>query len=237
VAIADVVGVTPLEQQFWQRLRGSLDVGLTYAKANSNVQLTTSGELRYRGPRFEIGFQFSTYLQDQDGSGQVTEHNLGVGAQWFVARRWSAGVLGQWQQNDELNLARRTTVGATGMRTVVENNQVEIRIPVGLVVNQERFYGADSSIVSLEGLLGIDVVAYRFDTPKLDFSGSANGYPSLTESGRFRGQVDLRVRYELLKDFFLGLRLSDSYDSNPPEPGASKNDVTTAFTVGWSFNE
>jgi hypothetical protein len=105
------------------------------------------------------------------------------------------------------------------------------------VVNQEKFYSSDSSLTSLEALLGIDVAAYRFDSPKLDMSGSARAFPSLTEAGRVRAQVELRVKYELFHDFFLGARLSDSYDSDPPESGAAKNDVTTALTIGWSFNE
>jgi hypothetical protein len=123
------------------------------------------------------------------------------------------------------------------MRTLVENNREEVRIPVGLVVNQEKFYSSDSSLTSLEALLGIEVSAFRFDSPKLDFSGLANVFPSLTEAGRVRAQVEFRVKYELFHDFFLGVRLSDSYDSDPPESGAAKNDVTTALAIGWSFNE
>jgi uncharacterized protein DUF481 len=237
VPIPDVVGMTRLDARFWQRVRGSLDVGLTYAKANHNVQLTSSGEVRYRTARFETGLQFSTYLQGQEGTSTVTENSLGLGAQWFVARHWSAGVLGQLQQNDELNLARRGIAGAQAMRTVLQNNQVEIRVPAGVVVSDERFYGSDSTTVSLEGVLGIDVEAFRFDTPKLDFSLSANAYPSLTESGRIRIQADTRLKYELFKDFNVGIRFSDSYDNKPPETGSPTNDFTTAFTIGWSFNE
>ena len=237
VPIGQVVGIVPVNQKFLHRFSGSVDLGLTYAKANGNVQLTSAGGVRYRENRFDTSLQFSTYLQDQSGSDQITEHNVSIGAQRELGRRWSAGVLGQWQQNDELNLALRTTLGAVAMRTLVENNREEMRIPVGLVVNMEEFYSSDSSLTSLEALLGIDVAAYRFDSPKLDLSGSARAFPSLTEAGRVRAQVELRVKYELFHDFFLGARLSDSYDSDPPESGAAKNDVTTALTIGWSFNE
>jgi len=237
VPVGQVVGIAPVNQKFWHRFSGSVDVGLTYAKVNGNVQLTSAGGVRYRGPHIDTQLQFSTYLQDQTGSDQVTEHNVSIGAQRDLSLRWSAGVSAQWQQNDELNLALRTTLGAVAMRTLVENNREEVRIPVGLVVNQEKFYSSDSSLTSLEALLGIDVAAYRFDSPKLDLSGLANVFPSLTEPGRVRAQVEVRVKYELFHDFFLGARLSDSYDSDPPESGAAKNDVTTALTIGWSFNE
>ena len=97
--------------------------------------------------------------------------------------------LAQWQQNDELNLALRTTLGAVAMRTLVENNREEIRIPVGLVVNQEKFYSSDSSLTSLEAVLGIDVAAFRFDSPKLDFSGSGQRLPQPDRGGPGQAQV------------------------------------------------
>jgi hypothetical protein len=105
------------------------------------------------------------------------------------------------------------------------------------MLSQERFYGGDSTIVSVEALVGLDLSAFRFDTPKLDFSTSAFAYPSLTELGRVRMQVDSRVKYEVLKDFYLGLRFSDSFDSKPPESGASRNDFTTDFTIGFYFRQ
>jgi len=237
VSIDEVVGMTPIKGGFWRRLRGNLDVGLTYAKARHNLQLTSSGELRYRGTSIETDLNFNTYLQGQDNATSVTRNSVGAGVQWFVAPRWSVGALGQVQQNDELNLALRTTLGAVAMRTLVQNNHMEFRVPAGLVLNRERFYGSDSITVSVEALLGAQLLAFRFDSPKLDFSGSAYGYPSLTESGRFRVQLDSKVKYEVLKDFYLGFQLTDSYDSKPPQEGASKNDFTTAFSVGWSFHQ
>jgi hypothetical protein len=237
VAIVEVVGMTRIRGGFWSRLRGNLDLGLTYAKANSNLQLTSSGEIKWRGTRLETGFNFSTYLQSQTNTPSVNRNSLGAGVQYFVAPRWSVGALGQLQQNDELNLALRATLGAVAMRTLIQNNRVEFRIPAGLIANRERFYGSDSITVSAEVLLGAELVAFRFDTPKLDFSGSTYAYPSLTESGRVRVQLDSRVKYEVLRDFFVGFRITDSYDSKPPQAGTSKNDFTTEFSIGWSFHE
>ena len=104
VPVGEVVRIAPVNQKFWHRFSGSVDLGLTYAKVNGNVQLSSAGGVRYRGPQIDTQLQFSTYLQDQTGSDQVTEHNVSIGAQRDLSTRWSAGVSAQWQQNDELNL-------------------------------------------------------------------------------------------------------------------------------------
>src|SRR5215510_800788 len=186
VGIEEVVGMTPIQEDLWGRLQGHLDVGLTYAKANDNVQLTSSGQVRYRGTSVEAGFDFNTYLQSQDNQSTVSHVSVGAGVQWFVAPLWMAGALAQLQQNDELDLALRMTLGAVATRTLVQNQHAIFRVPAGVVLNREEFYGTDSVTVSVEALLGAELAAFRFDTPKVDISASTYGYPSLTESGRFR---------------------------------------------------
>lgn len=237
VPILEVVSVTPVKSGVWHRLRGSLDLGFTYAKANENLQLSSSGELRYRAPEFGAGVNFSTYFQQQSGASAVTRNTIGAGAQWFFAPRWGAGVLGAIEQNDELGLSHRATLGVVGLRTLVENHHVELRVPAGLVASQEQYYGSDTAIVSPEGLLGFDLSAFRFDTPKLDFSTGAFAYPSLSDWGRVRLQLDARIKYEIVKDFFVGVRFTDSFDSRSPDTGASQNDFTTDLTIGWSFHQ
>jgi hypothetical protein len=57
----------------------------------------------------------------------------------------------------------------------------------------------------------------------------------LTDPGRVRAELDAKVRYELFKDFFLGLYFFDSFDSRSPGGGGSQNDFGTTLSLGWSF--
>ena len=50
-------------------------------------------------------------------------------------------------------------------------------------------------------------------------------YPSLTEWGRQRVQLNSSLKREIVKDFFVGLNVFDSYDSAPPNPDAAHNDI------------
>ena len=239
VPVGQVVGIAPVNQKFWHRFSGSVDVGFTYAKVNENVQLSSAGGIRYRQNRFDTQLQFSTYLQDQSGSDQVTEHNVSIGAQRDLSLRWSAGVLGQWQQNDELNLALRTTLGAVAMRTLVENNREEIRIPVGLVVNhgkilQQRFEPHVAGSAAGHRRRGLPV---RLSQARLVRLGPRLPQPDRARAG---SGPRLRVRGQVRAVPATSSWARDSpipTTANRPESGAAKNDVTTALAIGWSFNE
>jgi len=60
-------------------------------------------------------------------------------------------------------------------------------------------------------------------------------YPSLTESGRIRGDTDLSVKREILRDFTVGLRVYDSFDNRPATEGAVTNDWGATLSIGWTF--
>ena len=47
--------------------------------------------------------------------------------------------------------------------------------------------------------------------------------------------MNLRVAYEIVKDFFLSLTGNGQLDSRPPLADATKVDFATKFTLGWSF--
>jgi hypothetical protein len=77
--------------------------------------------------------------------------------------------------------------------------------------------------------------AFRFDSPKLDFSTNLAMFPSISDAGRVRGQAAVRLEYEVFKDFNAGIRVTDTFDSRPPAESATKNDYVTALTIGWSY--
>jgi len=58
--------------------------------------------------------------------------------------------------------------------------------------------------------------------------------PSLTESGRVRGEGSPRLRRELVSDLFFEISVHDSYDSQSSE-GSEKNDWGLSTSLGYSF--
>lgn len=241
--IDHIVRIVPLNGRFIDRLTAYLDAGFTLAKANKATTLNVNTEIAYRGPKWGATVRATSYFQKQEDADATTRNDIALMTQRFLPKRWQAAVLLKAEQNDELGLLLRATAGGAAGFVVKQTNSSTLELSSGLVVTRERFALADTTAGAspdtlknnLEGMVGASWSAFRFDTPKLDFSTSFTAYPSITTLGRVRGEFDVRIKYEIFKDFFLGLNFTDTFDSRPPEETASKNDFVTSITVGWSY--
>jgi hypothetical protein len=78
---------------------------------------------------------------------------------------------------------------------------------------------------------------FRFSDPEASLSAQAALYPSITESGRYRGSFNITLQRDIVKDFTINLTMYESYDSDPPEDGAevSTNDYGIVTSIGYKF--
>jgi len=242
--IPSVVEINTLDAGFFKRVKAYLDLGFTYAKANRATTFSSSGEAAYRGNRYGSTVNFDSYAQGQESANTTTRNSVGLQGTRFLPKRWSAILLGKTEQNDELNLDVRVTGAAVLGRVLSRTNSSDLGAGIGLGVSRERFSPTSADTASgaggttgtnLEALVVGRWDAFRFDSPKLDFSTSMYLYPNLTTLGRVRGEFSLRVKYELFSDFDVGVSGTDTFDSKPPEESATKNDFITTFTIGWSY--
>ena len=96
--------------------------------------------------------------------------------------------------------------------------------------------GADwmDDLTSLEAVLGAQWRIFRFSDPEISLSSSAYLYPSITESGRYRGNLDISLRREIINDLFFDISLYESYDSDPPAEG-NTTDYGIVTSLGYKF--
>ena len=233
--IALVVLITPIKATFVERLKAYIDLGFTLTRANDQVELTTSGEVRYRGRKFGGRISYSSYFRNQTG-GSTSRNSAEFGAGRFLARKWTAVAFTQWQQNEEILLDLRSTLGVGADHNFVHTNHLDLAVVGGLLGAREQYTGETSATNSLEAQALVRVEAFRFDDPEIDLSSNLAVYPSLTDLGRVRGQLEARIRFEVIKKLFLGLNGFFYYDTRPPTEAASKEDYAITVTVGWSYN-
>jgi hypothetical protein len=231
--VPEIVAITSLEDDFFQRLRAYLDFGFTLAKANRATTLNTAGEVAYRGERVGATLSFDAYVQDDESNAAVSRANLGLVGDYYFTR-WRAVLLAGLTTNDELALKLRISAGGGAAYTILQSNSMVLWATGGLVGTREAYAESDPQL-NLDAFVAGTWEAYRYDSPKVDVSVSAAVFPSLTDLGRVRGDLTLRVKYELFRDFNVGLAFSDTFDSRPPDPAASKNDFVASFTIGWSY--
>jgi Protein of unknown function, DUF481 len=233
--LREIVAMSPIKQTFFSRLSGYLDLGVSYQKAHQTFQLTTGAKVLYRGPSAETTLEFTTFFEHRDDATETSRLSTALMERVLLGNRWSTGFILGYDRNDELDLAGRARVVGFGARNLVQSNHITLRATGGLVLTRERYFSTDSTTTGFEGLVGVVFNAFRYDRPKLDASLTSQAFPSFTVQGRVRLQNDLRVSYELVKDFMLTLTFFDAYDSKPQAAGAPKNDFGTTLAVTWTF--
>ncbi|MGW8266638.1 MAG: DUF481 domain-containing protein, partial [Longimicrobiales bacterium] len=231
-----VVSITEISPTFIERTAGYVDLGWTLAKANRAHTTTFGAEARYRGELLGIRAGLSAYEQGQEGSETTRNASVGLDVNRFFGPLWAARFFGEASMDDALGLDLRTLVGGGMRRRLAHTNRLDASASAGLVGSRENYSDQAGSTHSLEILLAADFAAFRLDSPELDATVVLKTFTSLTESNRYRTDVDTRVRYEIFGDFFIQLSLKASYDTNPPSSeDAEKSSFNSGLSVGWSW--
>lgn len=234
--LADVVSIFPIEAGFWQRIKGRIDIGFSYKQANNLLELSLSGTANYRVEKWNRKITFNTYFQSQDSATTITRRSIAFTGQRFFGHKWSGLGTISFEENSELSLDLRSSLGGASGLFVKQTNNAIAQVVGGLAVTHEKYTGEEQGQNNLELVLAGELAYFRFHTPKTDISTDLNVFPNLTTLGRVRIEFNFRLSYEILKDFTIGFTLYDSFDSQPPTEGASKNDFGTEVTVGWKYN-
>jgi len=241
-----VVRISQIEDSFWERLNGSLSFGYSFTKASDVAQ----GNLAFRAThRTEIRawtLDGSTILTNDQADESTQRSDLSLNLARFRNDRWFTSYILGFESNDELRLDLRSSIGAGIGRFLVQTNTSELALLGGLVGTAENLspeFDPDTGEIivdhpsqeNIEGLLGIDYSRYVFDDPTVDLSAKLTVFPSITDSGRTRGQFDVNLRWEMIKDLYWDLSYYNTYDSDPPSGSLSTNDYGVVTSIGWSF--
>jgi Protein of unknown function, DUF481 len=231
----EVVRITPIEMTFWERLDGSLDIGYSYTKATTVSQLSLSGEVIYRSYRKQYELDWSAIHTSQDEQANTMRRDVSLLAKRLYQNKNFFQVIGEMQQNSELGLDLRLALGGGVGKNLIQNNQAVLLSGGGLSFNREWTDNYSSSINNLEGFIGTGYNHFIYDHPQLNLDGSMQIYPSITDWGRIRMELDVQLKWEIIKDLYWSLTYYDSYDNRPPGEEISKNDFSIVLSLGYTF--
>ncbi len=236
VAMAKVVWMDPLKLDAVRirRWDGSVSAGFDATKANSDTSLSASFDARRRAEAFLLNFSGSVYARSQDEVEDTLRANFRTVYRGLLDNRWYWAALGSVERNDELGIDLRTLGGAGYGRFLTQTGRSLWSVTGGLAVVNEQRAGGESAQTDLEAVLNTAYEFFTYDTPKTTLTTSLTVFPSLTNSGRVRADLDIALRRELITDLFIELSLYDSYDSKPPEDG-TQNDYGIVTSLGYTF--
>jgi hypothetical protein len=232
----EVVEIMPIEETFWSRLDGSFSFGFSYTKASDVRQLTFDWSNVYRAERNRVNLKASSILtRAGPDSNTQHRHDYSLGYTRLMIKRWTGTLSTGVQRNDELNLQRRVITSLTFGYSLLKSNLHYLLISAGAAWNAELATGATEVTDTADLVFQVNYSLYDYDSPKTNINTNLYFYPSLTEEDRYRLEYDLKLRRELVSDFFIDLTFFTSYDSNAPGDAGEQTDYGIVTSLGYSY--
>jgi hypothetical protein len=232
--LARVARIQLVKAGFWQRFRGSFDVGASYTSASQLFQLEGDGDLRYRKPKFEAWAEADAVLTHQPEVEDTRRSSLAIGYARLFGGRQRLYTQGTLEQNRELGFDLRSSVLGGWGYMLARDQRNELVGGAGLDLNREKPVEGEST-TNVEAAAGFDWANFAYDFPNTDIQVAAFGYLGLSQWGRFRLEANASLRREVFADFYVGVKAYESYDSHPATEGAQKNDWGLSLTLGYTF--
>lgn len=229
-----VVVIQRLGATFWKRLDGSIDAGISYTSSSELLKLDLSARIVMTRRAHEASLDAESTMTRQTDVEDTRRNNLTLGYQRRYANRWVALAQAQVEQNRELGFDLRGAVAAGGGRYLLQGRRHQLLSGLGLSVNREKPLDGETS-TNAEAVLVLTYDLFSYDFPKVDIYADLAGFASLSDWGRTRLELDVRVKRELVKDFSVSFRVYESYDSRPPTEGSDRNDYGASFGFGLTF--
>jgi hypothetical protein len=226
--------ITQLGRTRWQRWRGNIDVGASFATANNQRDLTLDAKSTYQTEDFRLRNTLSGSISDRDDATRTSWGTFVANYQGYLHNRWFWYSQLQFDRNEELDLDLRTTVSGGGGRYLVVTSRSQLYASVGLSAVQEIYAPEEEVEWSGELAFATDYELFLFQGRETSLTGYCSLMPSLSVSGRYRVEYAVSFQRKLVRSFTVSLNLNGSYDSMPPE-NSKASDTSFRISLGWSF--
>ena len=239
--IQEITRVSPIGAGFWSKLEGSLGAGFSYTRSSGIAQINLNGDVLYRRPQAVVRLTGSATITAQEAEEGSTEEDANDdrgatefsyaryrGARWFIIGA------GRFETNESLGLVLRSQAGgAVGIR-LKNTNKAQLEIAGGLAGNDEQGVDVEAT-QNLDGMGLFHWSYFSYDGPKTQLDITFQYYPSLSNWGRQRIQLDSAFKRDVWKDLNGSVNFFFTFDSEPPSANASRSDLGITFSLGWTF--
>jgi putative salt-induced outer membrane protein YdiY len=229
-----VVKIERLGATIWQRLDGSVDAGMSYTSSSELLTIDLAARVALNRPGHGISLDGSSTITRQPDAAETSRNALTFSYRRRRPGHWAEFAQAQAEQNKELGFDLRGSLTGGAGRYLMQGRRHDLLTALGLRVNREKPLEGESTS-NLEAALGFTFDRFSYDFPKVDIYATVSGFAGLTDWGRVRAELDVRIKREILRDFSISLRVYESYDSRPVTEGAAKNDYGGSVGIGWTF--
>ncbi len=230
----EVVGIRRTDTSILQNLHGGIDIGLNYSKQQNRIQYNFGSNVAFTRAKWQAA---ADYESNFSGGGNVSNLRNDVrltGTRQLMSPRNFAAGLAEFLQSNEQQLDLRTTLGGAFGHIFSNTNHSFVTAYGGAVWNREHYSSEATNPIAdtAEAILGTEVNFFRFKTTNILID--ARTYPSLTDLGRVRFDLNTSLKFRIAKDLDWKFGYFLNFDSRPPQ-NLPKSDYGSTSSLGWTF--
>lgn len=230
-----IVEFSQLKSRFWTRLDGNINVGYQYTKGSKVTQFNSSYFIEYKAANSLIQSSGTAILTNQPERADSRKQDVSVNYQYMLWKNLSTIVFTKAQQNTELGMNMRLSLGGGFSKAWIKSNSQRLSTSLGVLVNREETTAEKDVTVNTEGIIQLEYRAFRYRDPEMDMRVTYDLLPSFTVDGRYRSDLEANISFEIFSDFFLGLNFYYNQDTKPANETSENNDWGVVTSIGYTF--
>ena len=232
VSISKIVSLNKIESGFWKHFTGSFDFGYNLAKANNSKQLTFALQLNYISEKWIHSAKYDALNTVQDNVEDIERVEWELDTKKYYKDNWFFNSNFSFLSNTSQSIKGRFSPSFGMGNYLVRNNKLYFLAGGGLTYNIEKYFDSSTDKNSFELLLTTQLNMFNFED--ININTSVSMFPSLSEKGRFRTDIDFSFKYDLPYDFYIKSSISVNYD-NQPYQDIEELDYVFSTGFGWSL--
>ncbi len=233
--MVNIITMTPIEGGGINALEVDLSVGYDFAKAGGVMHGSLGIDMDYRSLIRIESLRFSTLITDSDTQEANKRTNLTLGHTRLWSSRWFTTGSLSFDQNDELGLDLRSSVGGSVGRYRIQSNSMLLSFTGGLQFSRENLTTNVDDIDSFEATFSVSWDWFLFEDPELDLSLEFEVIPSLTEKGRVRSELSTTLSWEIIGNLDWAFSYYGSWDNQPQSVDGATSDYGINTALVYEF--
>ncbi|HKO77888.1 MAG TPA: DUF481 domain-containing protein [Flavobacterium sp.] len=232
VSVNKIVSLNKIENGFWKHFTGTFDLGYNFATTNNSQQLTFALQLNYIGEKWIHTIKYDQLYNVQDDVEDIERVEWELDTKKYYRNKWFFNSNFSFLSNTSQSIKGRFSPSFGMGNYLVRNNKLYFLAGGGLTYNIEKYFDSSTDKNSFELLFTTQFNMFNFED--ISINTSVSMFPSLSEKGRFRTDIDFSFKYDLPFDFYIKSSINANYD-NQPYLDTEKLDYVFSTGFGWKL--
>ena len=230
-----IVEITPIKNKFWAKIDGSIDLGFSYTKGSEVKQWNSSFRVEYRPANAITTINANSIFTEQPNRDATNKQDIALSYKYLMTNNFAYTGFTSAQKNSELGLNLRVSLGAGISKNWFRSNVQRFITTIGPIINREQGEDKSELETNFEGLLRAEYRVFRYRDPEIDITTYFDFYPSFSVKDRYRTDLDIKFKFEVFNDFYIGFTFYHTLDTKPSESASSSSDWGIVTSLGYSF--